>query len=165
MNETKIKEIFKSVTIKGYEHLYEVSNLGNVRSKRWGKQLKLSNQYEYKGVTLCNDTKRTTIQVHRLVAGAFLNGYSEKGKKVIHHVNHDGTDNRLENLKLVSHRTNCSLRKKDNGLPTGVEKRRNRYKAGIVMNGKKVYLGSFETPEEAGNAYQKALKKHLESKL
>lgn len=165
MNNTKIKEIFKSVTIEGYEHLYEVSNLGNVRSKRWGKHLKLTEHQNYIGVTLCNDTKRTTIQVHRLVAGAFLNGYSEKGKKVIHHINHDGTDNRLENLKLVSHRTNCSLRKKDNGLPTGVEKRRNTYKAGIVMNGKKVYLGSFKTPEEAGNAYQKALKKHLESKL
>lgn len=165
MNETKIKEIFKPVTIKGYEHLYEVSNLGNVRSLRHNKTLKPSRQFEYVAVTLCDNNKRRTEQVHRLVAGAFLKGYREKGKKVVHHINHNGTDNRVENLKIVTHRTNVSLRKKDNGLPTGVEKRKNRYKAGIVMNGKKVYLGSFETPEEAGNAYQKALRKYLEIKL
>ena len=165
MNDTKIKEIFKSVTVKGYEHLYEVSNLGNVRSKRWGKLLKKSRSDNYFNVTLCNNGLRKTKQVHQLVAESFLNTESQKGKIVVHHINHNGTDNRIENLKIVTHRTNVSLRKKDNGLPTGVEKRKNRYKAGIVMNGKKVYLGSFETPEEAGNAYQKALRKYLEIKL
>lgn len=162
MNNTNVNEIFKP--IKGYEKLYSVSNYGRVKSLRHNKFLKLTEHQNYIGVTLCDNKKRKTIQVHRLVAIAFLNEESVKGKRVVHHINHDGTDNRLENLKMVSHRKNCSLRKKDNGLPTGVEKHRLRYHSKIVLNGKQVRLGSFETPEEASVAYQKALKKHLEKK-
>lgn len=165
MNTVKVSEIFKSVTIKGYEHLYEVSNYGRVRSVRYNKVLKNSETGDYLSVTLCNDKKRKTIQIQRLVAGAHIGEESKKGIRVVHHINHNCKDNRVDNLKMVSHRTNCALRKEDNGLPTGVERRGNRYKAGIVIEGKKKYLGSFETALEAGNAYKNALKMHLNSKI
>jgi len=162
MNDVKVNEIFRP--IKGYEELYLVSNLGRIKSVRYNKFLKLSKQNNYLGVTLCDNKRRKTVQVHVLVATAFFNEEPIKGIKVVHHINHNGNDNRLSNLKIVSHRENCSLRKKDNGLPTGVEKHRNRYHSKIVINGKQKRLGSYETKEEASFVYQQELKKHLDKK-
>jgi len=42
------------------------------------------------------------------------------------------------------------------GLPIGVRKARNRYRADIMENKKSIYLGTFNTSEEASQAYLKA---------
>jgi hypothetical protein len=38
----------------------------------------------------------------------------------------------------------------------------NRYQASITINHKRAYLGTFDTPEEASEAYQKKLKEVIE---
>lgn len=40
----------------------------------------------------------------------------------------------------------------------GVKFLHNKYEAQIQINGKNVYIGRFNTPEEAGNAYSEAKK-------
>lgn len=75
-----MKEIWKD--IKGYEGLYQVSNLGRVKrtmfkncyvEKKQEKILKLKSDKDgYKQTTLFKNGKRMYFRVHRLVANAFL---------------------------------------------------------------------------------------------
>lgn len=72
--------------IKDYEGLYEVSNLGRVRSldrlipdTRWGgrqfrkgRVLRLQNSKGYRTLNLCKDGLQAQVYVHRIVAIAFL---------------------------------------------------------------------------------------------
>lgn len=106
-------EIWKD--IEGYEGLYQVSNLGRVKNleryvnsrsgKRKSKEkiLKQSrNRYMY--VVLSKNSKRNCFTVHRLVAKAFLPNPNNLPQ--IDHINTDKTDNRVENLRWVTHSEN-----------------------------------------------------------
>lgn len=77
------KEIWKD--IKGYEGLYQVSNLGNVKSierfyklgnsiiKVKEKNIKASkNTYGYLSLILCNKGIKRGVTIHHLVAQAFI---------------------------------------------------------------------------------------------
>lgn len=100
--------------IKNYEGLYEVSNLGRIRSLdklvkgRKGteyikkgkilKQIKHVNGYMKIGLT--KDGKRKTFLVHRLVAEAFIS--NPENKPYIDHINTIRDDNRVENLRWAT---------------------------------------------------------------
>lgn len=94
-------EIWKD--IKGYEGLYQVSNMGNVRSCNWRNQGVTQNLYlkvhnkGYKHIELVKNGKRKSHLVHRLVAEAFLpnpNNYP-----VVNHIDEVKTNNNVENLE------------------------------------------------------------------
>ena len=102
-------EIWKPIV--GYEGLYEVSSLGNVRSLNYNhtNKPKLLKQDLCKNnnlrVTLYNRTKKRFL-VHRVVAEAFIpNPYN---KPEIDHINTIRTDNRVENLRWVTHTENMN---------------------------------------------------------
>lgn len=100
--------------IKGYEGVYEINELGQVRSvdrivklkdgsirKRQGKKLKLFvNKLGYSTIRLQKNGIAKTYLVHRLVAEAFLP--NPDSLLEIHHLNHDRKDNRIQNLMWVS---------------------------------------------------------------
>lgn len=118
MNNTN--EIWKP--IMGYEGCYEISNKGEVRSlSRTKKGVRYGKPYEYqtkemqlkqhvdcKGylrVKLQKDGNKETCKVHRLVAQTFLGDITDKE---IDHINTIKTDNRVENLKIVSSKENSN---------------------------------------------------------
>lgn len=94
-------EIWKDII--GYEGLYQVSDIGNVRSLNWRNTQQVKNLYlkshnkGYKQVELCNHGNRKMFTVHRLVATAFLP--NPLNKSVVNHINEDKTDNRVCNLE------------------------------------------------------------------
>ena len=118
-----MSEIWKD--IEGYEGLYQVSNLGRVRSlgrtiqrrTRWGtmapyrvegRMLKiLSASYNACYVHLFDmNGKSTNHTVHRLVAKAFIpnpNNLSD-----VNHKDENRTNNNVENLEWMSHVDNCN---------------------------------------------------------
>jgi len=81
----------------------------------------------------------------------------------IHHGTGGPLDNRLENLQLLTHRQNTSQEKTEtSGLPVGVRRSRKRYATEIMISGKRISAGSYDTPEAASEAYQKALAMYLD---
>lgn len=99
-------ETFKPV--KGYEGLYEVSDYGTVRSLYDGKVKYLKNVKQpngYERICLYNNDKKY-LMVHRLVYEAF-NGQIPEGMQ-IDHVNGIKNDNRLVNLRCVTHKENMN---------------------------------------------------------
>lgn len=74
----------------------------------------------------------------------------------IDHINGNKIDNRLENLRLVTHRINQQNRKEHrNGNLCGswLQKKTNKYKALIQIGNNKIHLGYFDTAEEAHEVY------------
>lgn len=103
------KEVWKPVP--GYEG-YMVSDLGRVKSlnyKHTGKEVILipvKARGDYLRVGLYKDGKVKKFSVHRLVWIAF-NGPIPEGYE-INHINEDKTDNRLENLNLMTRKENIN---------------------------------------------------------
>jgi len=109
-------EEWRNINTPGYEGLYQVSNLGRVRSMRNRTSSKAGSilkprtkasrdgKGRYGRVMLSNGTARKSEQVHNLVAIAFL-GPIPKGQEVNHK---DGQkwNARLSNLEYVTHLKN-----------------------------------------------------------
>mgnify|MGYP001324232801 FL=1 len=109
-------EIWKN--IEGYEGLYQVSNLGKVRSLdritlylsgrkvfTHGRNLKLGyNNVGYVYVFLIKNKIKSFFLIHRLVALAFIPNVSNKPE--IDHINTIRDDNRVCNLKWVTKKEN-----------------------------------------------------------
>lgn len=87
----------------------------------------------------------------------------------IDHINHDGLDNRRENLRICTNAENSRNRRGANrNSKSGIRgvyfhKQAKTWFAEVRVNGKKVYLGSFKTPDEAAKVMPAALKKHFGS--
>lgn len=121
-----MEEIWKDV--KDYKGLYQVSNIGNVKSLRNNKILKFlyRRKEAYASVILCDDKKRKQFTVHRLVCVAFL--LNPENKEQVNHKNGIKNDNRLENLEWVTrseniiHAFNIGLKKIKKGQNHGMSK-------------------------------------------
>lgn len=101
-----MKEIWKPVP--NYETLYEVSNLGRVRSLfRYKKVLKPSPITNgYLTVELWKNKQRKRIGVHRLVAMCFCK--NPNNKPFVNHIDETKTNNCADNLEWVTHVENCN---------------------------------------------------------
>ena len=100
--------------IRGYEGKYEVSSLGRVKSLVFrNNQTEIprerilsatDNGHGYKIVGLSKDGKRKNHYLHRLVAEAFIPNLSNL--EVVDHINHDRSDNRVDNLQWLTQAEN-----------------------------------------------------------
>jgi hypothetical protein len=118
-----MKEIYE--IIPDTEEMYEVSNYGNVRNALTNYVLRpYQTERGYFQVCLpfSSRNKRITINVHRLVANAFLK--RREGKDYINHINGDKRDNRSVNLEWV----------------TPAENNEHAVKLGLIASGEDAYL-------------------------
>lgn len=101
---------------------------------------------------------------HRLV-WLYFHGYMPS---IIDHINGDTLDNRIENLREVDKLGNAQNERKarvhnrSKLLGVSWHKSSGKYQAKISVNRKRIYLGTYETPQEAHEAYLKA-KRRLHS--
>ena len=92
-------ELFKPITIEGYEH-YWVSNEGRVLNSRTGRFLKPGLSGGYPSVNLSSKSVMSTARVHRLVGLAWIP--NPDNKKTINHIDGSKTNNHVDNLEWVS---------------------------------------------------------------
>jgi hypothetical protein len=169
--------------IIGFEGLYQISSIGNVKNIK--RQRLLTPWIHHKGYPTVklyydNGQKYQTISVHILLCRAF-NGERPLDKPLACHKNDIKTDNRTENLYWGEEKDN----KKDaklNGLQLGAKnayrgknpsskykgaswyKAYERWSSKIKCFGKQYFMGYFDSEIEAAKAYDKKAKELLGDK-
>lgn len=123
---------------------------------------KVAGSYNHKRNFINIQVGGKNYKAHHIV---WLLHYGEMPPKMIDHINGNGEDNRIENLRLADPHENCqnlSLRR-DNALGlTGVwfDKRRGVYCAELSICGKRKRQYGFKTKEEAYAAYLDMKRNH-----
>jgi hypothetical protein len=100
----------------------------------------------YRRVTFLGNTYRC----HRVAW--YLHHGEDPADKQIDHVNGDRDDNRIANLRLVTHSQNQQNRKTH--LGTFLEKSTNKWMARIEVGDNRVFIGRYDCPLMAGLAYK-----------
>ena len=137
--------------------MYVRAHMNGVETKNgaW-KQVKFQKCKGYMSCTLVYDGKDKTIKQHRMVYYAY-NQYWDiwdgSQDNSIDHINRNKDDNRIQNLKLATHRQNMW-----NTDAKGYSKRPSGgYEVRIRLpDGKRKHVGTFKTEEDAHNAYLEA---------
>lgn len=94
---------------------------------------------------------------------AWLLHYGEWPSLLIDHINGDSMDNRIVNLRLATptqNARNCEKSKINTSGFKGVTRYRKKWRAAISVDNRKLWLGLFETPQAAHEAYAKAARKY-----
>ena len=163
-------EIFKDIL--GYEGLYQISNLGRIRSLE--RKVRFRNSFKtikekirkpcdvggYLIIGLSKGGETKMLYVHQLVAIAFL-GHKPNGHKlVVNHKDFNRKNNSATNLEIISNRENTNQKHlKSSSKYVGVcwEKQTKKWVSRIMNNGKKEFLGRFDNELQAHFAYQTKL--------
>lgn len=113
----------------------------------------ISNNYLQQSIYLLGKN-RTASRI------AWFMHYGEWPEHIIDHINGDSTDNRIENLRDVSHKENCRNMARYSTNTTGVAgvslTEYGTFKARIKVDGEEIHLGNYETLEEAAAARKEA---------
>lgn len=115
-----MEEIWKD--IEGYEGLYQVSDLGRVKSSYTDRILKGSKHITgYLVVNLYKNNIGSTKRIHRLVAQAFIPNLENKSD--VNHIDENKTNNKVSNLEWmttkenINHGTRNERMAKTNSIP------------------------------------------------
>ncbi len=103
--ENLSNEIWRDVV--GYEGLYQISNLGRVKSLLFGRERILKTRYSLEGYAVIKLTKKDkgkTYHIHKLLAQAFIPNPEHKPQ--VNHKDGNKMNNCLDNLEWVTNSEN-----------------------------------------------------------
>ncbi len=123
---------------------------------------KLAGSFQKDGYVRVNikvNGKQTLVLAHHIV---WLM-HNETLPDIIDHINRDGADNRIKNLREANPLMNSQNQSMFNTNTSGFVgvsyfRQSGKWKAEIRSNNIHKYLGLFDTPEDAGEAYMRAKK-------
>lgn len=134
----------------------ETGDLTWINDTRWTKKGAVAG-------TLCLgyvkiSINKTIIPAHR-IAWAMTHGCWPFGE--IDHINGNRSDNRICNLRESTHQQNCMNRAKAKNNTSGYKgvswhSGAQKWQAHLSIGGKGIYLGLFDTPQRAHQAYKEA---------
>ena len=146
-------EIFTD--IEGFEN-YAVSNYARVLKKTTQRFSKpCLNDKGYLKVTLSKNNKAFKHYLHRLVANAFIK--NNQNEPIIDHIDRNKQNNSLSNLRWTNYNVNNanklkSTNKSSKYMGVSFHKTRNKFRAQIQIDKKKIHIGCFEAEIDAANA-------------
>jgi len=103
----QIEEIFKPCPIKGYEEVYQISNLGTLkRINRWVNDRVMIGSIirGYHTATLTHKYQNKIAIIHRLVALAFIP--NPENKRTVNHKDGNKLNNHVDNLEWATYKEN-----------------------------------------------------------
>jgi len=154
------KEIWKDVV--GYEGIYTISNIGNIKSlRRKGvakdRLMKKNIHRGYVCVTMTKNKKPKAFFLHRLLFAHFKGDLLDC--MVIDHIDNVKTNNSLSNLQQITPRENATkdrFRQKTTSKCLGVSwcKVKSKWRATIYDGKKRKHIGYYKKEIDAYNAYK-----------
>jgi len=149
--KNKINEIW--IDIPNYDGLYQVSNLGRVKSLQYGKERILKpnrNKYGYLMQAITKNKKLKLCTIHRLMMLSFKPDEYFEGAEV-NHRNGIKDDNRLENLEWCT-----SSENQKHAYIMGLQKPQSGYKNGMAKLTQEI-INKIRTEYKTENITQKNL--------
>lgn len=144
---------------KGYTAVIDAADVPLVGGYNWYAKVSKKNRTVYaQRNERKSDGKQKTILLHR----AILN---PKNGELVDHRDHDGLNNRRQNLRICDDNENKWNTKKRLDNTSGFKgvhwvERDSKWSARITVNGYRKHLGYFNSPEEAHVAYCEASEKY-----
>lgn len=131
---------------------------GYIYNKHTGHRFESTNTDGYIEVRFNREKRVAHRVIWELIYGDIPEGY------FIDHIDGNKSNNNIENLRIATPAQNsANIPAKDTTLPKGVTKVGFKYKARIHYMYKNIYLGTFNTAEEAAEAYNaKSIELHGE---
>lgn len=163
-----VMEIFKDITET--DGKYSVSNLGNIKRNhsetidKWNRK-RITNEKilkpclvgkGYFEVTLRVNKENIKRYVHRLVAIEFIPNVNQLPE--VNHKDFDKLNNCIDNLEYVTNRENTNHRFQFENKSSKLQgvtwnKKKQKWQSQKMIQGKRTYLGLFETETEAHQKY------------
>lgn len=152
--------------IKGETVYVELSNTKETMVCDLEDWEKLKNCTWHKGKTGYAETSNVMRNERQRIRKFHIEIMGKREGFVIDHINRNSLDNRKNNLRFVSQHantTNQRIRKTNTSGITGVFKRRDtgKWSAGIMVDGRAIRLGCYNTKEEAAEARRKGEEKYF----
>ena len=143
------------IIISGYEVIISACDVERVKAHKWHKQFYSNYDGKYFACTMPGNK---VMKLHRFIMNCPSGMY-------VDHINCNTLDNRRSNLRICTNAENGRNRRKNSNSTSGYKgvywkKQYSKWTALICVNGKSIFLGYFDTPEKAYEAYVAASKKY-----
>ena len=99
-----VSNIGRVKSVDRYTEKQHQFHKGRILSQRRNSKSHIRSKTEYRTVTLYDNGKQVDIEVHRLVANAFVE--NPENKKCVNHIDGNGSNNCCDNLEWVTHSEN-----------------------------------------------------------